>query len=329
MPDTKENQRLYPQPSGQKEGCGFPVMRFVAVFSLITGLIVASRKSNLHTHEKVLWRRIWGSCKKGDVVLADRAFCAFTDFWFLSKKELDCVMRLHQRRKEQKIIHRFNKNDYLVQWEKGKASQKAEWITLKKWEKIPETMTVRYIKVQVQIPGFRTKELTVATTLLDNKSYPANEIAALYRKRWMAELFLRNIKTTMHMDVLRCKTPEMVHKEFTFFIIAYNLVCSLVCESALKYGLNPYQISFKNTINIIRNWVSVMTGGNGKVRKDFIETLMMMVASQKIPTRNKKRQEPRAIKRRHNSTYQLLTKSRNFFQEIPHRHSYRKRRRVK
>jgi hypothetical protein len=329
MPDSKKNQKKYPQPSGQKEGCGFPVMRIVAVFSLVTGFILAYRKSSLNHHEVMLWKKMWNCFEKGDVVLGDRAYCSFAAYWLLMKKGIDSVMRLHQRRKG-KIIKKFSKNDYLVSWSRGNGSSRPKWMSLNQWKKIPDELMVRYVEAKVNIPGFRTKALTVATTLLDNKKYPADKLAELYRRRWMAELFLRDIKTTLRMEILRCKTPEMIHKEMAMFVIAYNLIRSLIWEAALENGTDPYRISFKGAVAAIRQWAPMIAMTKAtKEKEESIIVLKEIIAADKIPIRKIQRREPRAIKRRQNATYQLLTKPRNEFVEIQHRHRYTKDRKMK
>jgi len=325
MPDTEENQELYPQPSGQKAGCGFPVMRIVAMFSLATGIMLACRKSSLQNHEVIPWQDMWDCYQEGDVVLADRAYCSFAAYWILSKRNVDCVMRLHQARKENKIVEKYNKNDYLVRWQKGNLSSKPKWMSSEQWEEMPEQITVRYVKIEVDVPGFRTKSLTVATTLLDKDKYPARQLAELYRRRWMAELFLRDIKTTMRMEILRCKTPHMIHKELSIFLIAYNLIRSLIWQAAMLKGIDPYKISFKAAIDTIRHWATIIAMiEEDHKKKKTIEVLIETIAAGKIKTRKKIRREPRAIKRRPNSNYQLLTKPRNQFIEIHHRHCYRR-----
>ncbi len=323
MPDTEANQNLYPQPSGQKQGCGFPVMRIVAMFSLATGLVLAWCKSHLGVHERILWHQMWDNYRAGDVVLADRGYCSLADYWLLSQRGVDCVMRLHQRRKAKKIVKRLGRNDYLVQWQKSKKAPK--WLTPEQWKHIPDSMTVRQVKVNVDIPGFRTRSIVLATTLLDNKKYPPQALADLYRRRWLAELFLRDLKTTMRMNVVHCKTPEMVHKELTIFIIAYNLIRSMIWKAALKKGIDPYHISFAGALATIRQWAPLLPMiKNQKEKSQFINAILEVMASGIIPIRKKTRREPRAIKRRQNASYQLLTIPRNQFMEIPHRHSYRK-----
>lgn len=332
MPDTPQNQELYPQPSGQAQGCGFPVMKIVANFSLATGLLLNYCKSNLHVHEKILWQEMWDSYQEGDVVLGDRAFCGFADFFMLLEKNVDCVMRLHQARKapdpdkeDGTIIKKFNPNDYLVQWQKGRSCDRPDWVTEDLWRRMPQTITVRYIISIIENPGFRTRKVILATTLLDPKAYPAHALADLYRRRWMAELFLRDMKTTMRMDILRCKTPEMIHKELTLFIIAYNLIRTLIWQAACKKGIDPYRISFTGAMITIRQWANRVTAiGNKKEKKRFINTLLDILAMDIVPVRKEPKREPRATKRRPKN-YQLLTKPRNQFMEIPHRCDHKKR----
>lgn len=188
-------------------------------------------------------------------------------------------------------------------------------------------MIVRHVKITADIPGFRTKKLTLATTLLDHKKYPPQALADLYRRRWMAELFLRDIKTTMRMKVLRSKTPEMIQKELTTFIIAYNLIRSFIWETALDKGIDPYRISFKGAVVSIIQWTPLLANiADINEKKQCIDALRQVIATDLLPIRKKTRIriEPRAIKRRPNSSFQLLTKPRHEFSEIPHRHKYRK-----
>ena len=292
------------------------------MFSLLTGLMLSYRKSHLGVHERILWHQMWDDYRAGDVVLGDRGFCSLADYWMLLQRGVDCVMRLHQVRKEKRVIQRFNSNDCLVQWQKSKRAPK--WLTQEQWKHVPDCMTVRQVKVNINIAGFRTRTIILATTLLDNKKYPPQALADLYRRRWMAELFLKDIKTTMRMDVVHGKTPEMVHKELTIFIIAYNLIRSVIWNAALKKDIDPYRISFASALATIRQWTPLLpTIKKQKEKNQFIDAMFEVIASGIIPIRKKTRREPRAIKRRPKN-FQLLTKPRHQFQEIPHRHQYKK-----
>ncbi len=325
MPDTKENQECYPQPSGQKKGCGFPVMRIAGMFSLATGAMLACRKGSLHVSERTLWHEMWEQYQEGDIALADCGFCSFADYYLLKEKKVDCVMRLHQTRKEKEIIKIFNKNDYLVLWDKGKKSSKPNWMTPEQWDQLPKKMLVRHVKVAIDIPGIRTKNYILATTLLDPKEYPPSALAELYRRRWIVELFFRDIKATMRMKVLHCKTPKMIHKELTIFIIAYNLIRFFIWDTALSKGIAPYRISFKGAMDTILHWTPILpTIKGGAAKRAFIDAAMAIVAGALLPIRKEIRREPRAIKRRPNANYQRMTKPRREFREIQHRKKYKK-----
>jgi hypothetical protein len=266
MPDTEENQKLYPQPSGQKKGCGFPVMRVVALFSLQTGAWLNSGFGSLKVHESMIWQKMVKQLDPGDVILADRGYCSFAGYYQLLKLNIDSVMRLHQRRsKGVKKIKKLEKNDWLVEWTKVKPNPK--WITKKEWKEFPPYLRVRHVQINITIAGYRTKKITVATTLIDNKTYPKQAIADLYRRRWLAELFLRDLKTSMHMDVLRCKSPQLIYKEMTIYMIAYNLIRAIILQTALKKKIDPYRISFKGTVSTIRQWTPLMAALKNKQKK--------------------------------------------------------------
>lgn len=171
MPDTEANQKLYPQPSGQKPGCGFPVMRIVAVFSLATGVMLDVAKGALSFHERILFHGMWDKFCTGDVVLADRGFSSYADYYLLAKRGVDTVMRNHPRRKKStKILKKLGKNDAVVQWQKTKT--RPRWLKREQWLAMPDTMTVRQVTVHVKRPGFRTRTIRVVTTLLDEKASP-------------------------------------------------------------------------------------------------------------------------------------------------------------
>jgi hypothetical protein len=243
MPDTPENQHRYPQPSGQKRGCGFPVMRIVVVFSLATGAALDWAREALSVDERSLFRRLWPQLQAGDAILADRGFCSYADIWLLMRQGVDSVMRKHQARTTGvRPLRNLGRGDRLVEWLRGYARPK--WLTLEEWRAIPLSMTLRELTFVVPIKGFRTKSVTLATSLLDHCEFPREAFANLYEKRWMVELFLRDIKTSMGADVLRCRTPSMVEKELEMFLLAYNLTRAVMCEAADRHGIDRFCLSF-------------------------------------------------------------------------------------
>jgi hypothetical protein len=323
MPDTPQNQTAYPQPPGQKEGCGFPIMRIAVLFSLATGATIALVKDHWKTPERTLFRRLWMWLRPGDVLLADRGACSYADIFMLSQQGIECVMRNHPRRtKALTQIKRFGKADRLVLWHKSPDGP--QWLTHAQWEAIPERLRVREITVRVAIKGFRTTNLILVTTLTDPKTFPKEAFAELYLKRWRAELYLRDIKTTMGMDILRCKSPHMVEKELWMHMIAYNLVRALMLESAQTYNVASERISFKGTLSTLRQWAPVLINLSPRNPQyvSLYQTMLLYIAKDALPYRPY-RVEPRAIKRRP-KPYQYLTKPRHIFKEIPHRNRYRK-----
>jgi hypothetical protein len=322
MPDTRSLQKLYPQPRGQKRGCGFPVMRLVVSFSLATGALVHWARGSLATGERVLFHKLWKNFRSGDVILADRGFCSFADYYFLCQRGIDCVMRLHSRRSVGlRQIRRLGRGDYLVDWVRSNVCP--DWVDRKVWRAMPQTLRVRHVTFRVEHPGFRTDSITVATTLLDPHIYSSRSLAELYRRRWNAELFLRDIKISMGMDVLRCKSAPMVHRELLIHVAVYNLVRAMMMLAAKTYPTDPTRLSFKATMGFIRQWAPVLAATTSRAAKrDLIDVLLYYIAQQIVPYRPN-RVEPRALKRRPKN-YQRLTQPRHEFREIKHRNRYLK-----
>ncbi len=323
MPDTPENQKAYPQPKGQKPGCGFPVMRIVVMFLLAGGTILDLAQGALSMHERDLFRKLWHLFDPGDVALTDRGFCSYADMYYLTLRGVDCVMRKNQgRKKGLKVIKRLGKNDRIVQWEKTHACP--TWLTREQWQAMPDTITLREITVTVDVPGIRSDQIVIVTTLLDPGAFPRKAFADLYCRRWNAELYLRDIKTTMGMDILRCKTPEMVVKEMWMHVIGYNLVRAMMIEAAVKYNVPLDRISYKGTVSTVRQWspATATPDLDEGLRREIYQKMLYYIAKDKLPYRPN-RVEPRAQKRRPKS-YQYLTKPRESFEEIPHRERYKK-----
>jgi hypothetical protein len=323
MPDTEENQGFYPQPRGQKPGCGFPVMRVVALFSLATGTLLALAKDPLAVHERTLFRRLWKRLEPGEVVLGDRGFNSFADLYWLGVAGVDSVMRKHQRRGAgSKRRRRLGKNDWLVDW--FKTGPCPHWLSPEEWRSMPETLVVREIICAVDIPGFRSESFVVVTTLLDPIAFPKRAFAQLYRRRWRAELHLRDMKIALGMDILRCKSPDMVHKELRMFAIAYNLIRAFMLDSARAHTACLDRISFKGTLSTLRQWAPLFLdrGTHNEAHSEILRLLLFYVARDSLPDRPN-RVEPRARKRRPKN-YALLTRPRSIFNDCPHRNRYRR-----
>jgi hypothetical protein len=320
LPDTRKNQKPYPQPSTQKQGCGFPVLKFAVLFSLASGAVLNVLLGNLHDHDLRLLHGLWEALKKGDILLGDRAFGEYTTLAGLPLQGVDVVARLHQARKvDFRKATRLGKRDGLFVWTKG--CQQSKILSASEWALLPAQITVRLIRFSATIRGFRSRRITLVTTLLDAKLYPAQELIALYARRWRLELCLRDLKTTMGMEELRCQTPDMAEKELLAYLVAHNLVRCLMAEAVATYQVELERVSFKGSVDALRQYSNAISQArNQKMRAKLWEDLLLNLARDLVPCRPN-RQEPRAVKRRP-KPYPLLNRPRRKFMEISHRNRY-------
>ena len=255
MPDTQQNQAVWPQQRNQKPGCGFPQASVCACFCLYTGSLLSYELGNKKSHELPMLRKQLNTFKTGDIFLGDKGFCSFYDINNFKNRGVDSVITLARRIpvKEATAVKVLGDNDYLIHWKKPVKTKSSSY-SQTDWEALPDTLLLRQIKVTVDQPGYRVSTFYFVTTLLDSESYPASELADLYFQRWQVELFFRDIKTTMGMDVLRCKTPDMIRKELLMHLIAYNCTRCLIFDASDKENIAIKRISFKASIQAIRQW---------------------------------------------------------------------------
>lgn len=318
MPDTAANQRCWPQPTTQKEGLGFPCLKMVGLFSLSSGGLESYATGTLHQHDSVLFRELWSSLRKGDLVVGDRAFCSYAALGQLAQRGIDSVVRLHQARKVSfREGRRLGPDDRLITW--TKPTQRLEAWSAQEWEALPESMELRVIRLQVTAPGFRTRTVTLVTTLTDPQAYPAEEIRALYGQRWTVELHFYQIKILLGLDILRCQSPDRIEAEALVHLIAYNLIRLLMQQASEVHGTNLGRISFKGTLDTVRHFAPAIHAASEMPRRQqaLIDQMLAIIASDSIPERPG-RSEPRAKKRR-GKNYHLLTKPRNQMHIPAHR----------
>lgn len=324
MPDTPANQEEWPQSRSQKPGCGFPTMRICGCFSLQTGGLLSYEAANKKSHELPLLRKQSDTFREDDIFLGDKGFCSFYDVSWLRDKGVDSVVTLARRKpvSASKAIKKLGENDLLIKWKKPAYQKKCAY-SREEWEKLPNELVLRQIKVVVAVPGFRVKEFYIVTTLLDNQEYSVDDIAGLYLRRWDVELFFRDIKTTMGMDILRCLSPDMVRKEVLMHFIAYNCIRRLMYEAAEEASVKVREISFKGSLQALRSWEPHLnnSAAGKKERLKMISDLYEAISNNTILQRPG-RQEPRCVKRRP-KPYQLMTRPRHEMEEIPHRSQYR------
>ena len=163
-------------------------------------------------------------------MLADRLMCAWTEMVMLKQRGVDCVCRLtSHRRADFRRGKRLGPGDHIGQWLKP---TKPRSIDRETYDMLPESLTIREIRVRIEPAGFRTEILVIAITLLDAEEFTKDDLAQIYRARWNAELDLRSLKRTLQMDILRCKTPELVRKEIWTHVLAYNLIRTIMAQAA-------------------------------------------------------------------------------------------------
>ena len=301
MPDTPQNQSAYPQPVVQKPGLGFPLARIAAVFSLACGAVLdvaICRYAGKGQSELGMLRALWNMFRPGDVLLADHLMCSWTEMVMLKQRGVDCVCRFTSHRKADfRRGKRLGQDDHIVQWPKP---AKPRSIDRKTYNTLPEYLTVRECRVRIEQPGFRIRILVIATTLLDPEEFTITDLAQLYRARWNAELDLRSLKQTLQMDVLRCKTPELVRKELWTHILAYNLIRTIMAQAAKQYGIEPRSISFKGTVQTLEAFqpIIALRGQHDAIfRRYLYQQLLEAIAIHRVADRPD-RYEPRRKKRR-------------------------------
>jgi DDE family transposase len=321
LPDTKKNQKRYPQSAVQKKGCGFPVLKFTVFFSLCSGAVLNVMMGNLHDHDLRLLHGLWQALLKGDILLGDRAFGEYTTLAALPNwLGVDVVARLHQRRRADfRKGQRLGKHDGLFVWTKG--CQQSPILSPDQWALLPAQITVRIVRFTATIRGFRARRITLVTSLLDPKLYPAQELIALYARRWRLELCLRDLKTTMGMEQLRCQTPDMAQKELLTYLVAHNLVRCLMAKAVATYQVDLERVSFKGSVDALRQYSGAISQARTKKMRDQLwRDLLLNLARDLVPYRPN-RHEPRAVKHRP-KPHPLLNRPRRSFREIPHRNLY-------
>jgi len=299
MPDTPANQAEYPQPSSQRPGIGFPIARVVVLFCLATGAVIETaigKYQGKKTGENTLFRGLWDEgLAAGDVVLGDRYYCSYFDLALLKARGVDSVCRLHQRRPNDfRRGRRLGREDRVVTWTRP---ARPDWMDESTYETVPVTMEVRMVRIRVTRRGFRTRVLDLVTTLLDPAIYTKKDLGDLYRRRWEAELHLRAIKVVLGLDVLRCKTPEMVRKEFWMGLLGYNVIRATMAEAAQAHGRVPHRVSFKGALQTVQAYAEALRDGTSEQRRWLWKIVLESVATDEVGHRPD-RAEPRARKRR-------------------------------
>lgn len=310
MPDTPENQHEYPQNPSQKPGLGFPIARLAGIVSLSCGAILSlgiCRYAGKGQSERSLLRQLWDLLSPGEILLTDALLSSWAEMLMLKQRGVDLVSRMNKavRSADFSLGKQLGKEDHVVHWPKPSSIRWLDWPTYKS---LPDYIEVREVKVRVEQPGFRTRSLVVVTTLLDPIETTKEELASLYRRRWSNELDIRNIKIALQMDILRCKTPELVRKEIWTHVLAYNLIRTVMAQAALRHAIHPRTISFKGTLQILDAFhpiIAIKEQKETMALENMYRQMLDAVAIHRVADRPD-RFEPRKRKRRPRKADRLM-----------------------
>jgi Transposase DDE domain len=295
MPDTPENQAAYPQPPTQEPGVGFPLARVVVLLSLATGachdLAIAPYEGK-GTGETTLLRAMYGSLRPGDVVLADALFDNYFLICELRRRGIDVVVRAQYERVGSQVLQDRPDGEILL-WRRP---NKPRGMTGRQYRQYPEVLLMRQVTVDARDKENRAERFQVITTILD-AAIDGGQIGDLYERRWEGEVDIRSIKSVMHMDILRCKAPEMVRKEIWAHLLAYNLLRTVMAVAAAENGLEPRQVSFKGAKQAVTAFAPKLEAARPKARPALIDAMLAVIAYHRVGDRPG-RWEPRARKRR-------------------------------
>ena len=298
LADTQENQAAFPQPTSQQPGLGFPMMRLVVLLAFATAAIIGAADgpyAGKETGETALLRQLFDQFRAGDVLVADRFYCSYFMIALLQQHGVDAAFRLHQRRHyDFRRGRHVGHEDHVVEWRRP---QRPAWMDPATYATMPETLTVRELRFTIDQPGYRSRAIVMATTLIDETLYSKNDVADLYHQRWLAELDICSIKQTLGMKVLVCKTPAMARKELWAHLLGYNLARKTAAQAALESGLRPRQLSFAGTVQTLEAFAMALLTIDPQCRLALGQSMLAAIARHIVGDRPG-RVEPRRVKRR-------------------------------
>lgn len=312
LPDTPENQAMYPAPRTQKPGLGFPTVRAVAIISLATAAVTElamAPYAGKKTGEGALLRSVMGNLNPGDVAVMDRYYCSFMMIALLLLQGTQtCARKNKSRHTDFRRGRRLGSYDHIIVWTRP---QRPVWMTEEVYATIPQKLELREIRYHVVERGRRTKVIDVITTLTDAEKFQKEEIAELYGFRWNSELDIRSIKTSLNLNHVRCKSPEMVHREVWTTILGYNLIRTTAAGAALVHGKQPRQLSFTSACQyVLATWMVLSSGLLSRdTMDDICRTMLRQIAECEVANRPG-RLEPRVLKRRRHG-YEMMKEPRN------------------
>jgi hypothetical protein len=320
MADTPRNRAAYP-PNECGRTPGFPQLRFVALFSWLSGAILAVAQGTLNTSEVALLHSLAAQLSRGDILLGDRGFGSFPVMAWLQNLGVDFLGRTTRRVDGRRRFQRLGRNDWLLHWSRN-SSCLSPWLTELERLALPAQMVVRAVRGSCYQKGFRVRQVTVITTLLDPERYPAEEILRAYLRRWRLEMCLDDLKTTLQMDFMRARSPEMVQKEMYTRLIAHNLLRCLMAQAANRHQVPLERLSFKGSLDALRHFAQAMARARSKAKRQRLWDSLLETLSRDLVPERPGRREPRAVKRK-KTKYPRLEGLRRSFRERPKRNTRR------
>lgn len=303
--DTPDNQEVYPQTALQKPGLGFPLIRVVVLLTLATASLVGTAwgpYSGKETGETALFRQLLELLRDNDLVVADRYYCSYWMIALLVGHGVDAVFRLHQlRRYDFRRGQRLGSDDHRVVWVKP---QRPDWMSKELYAQMPETLTVREVRFRVTQPGYRSREIIVATTLANATQTSKALIADIYHQRWHVELDIRSIKQTMGLCHIYCKSPGMIDRHLWMTFLGYNLIRKVMAIAAVAHGLRPRQLSFAGALQILEAFRWLLPRPEELRPQEELRVVLAALAAHQVGHRPG-RVEPRRVKRRRDKYQQL------------------------
>lgn len=315
LADTKKNRTAYPPLQCQPGQPAFPMLRFVVLFSLLSGAILAAAQGSLAVSELSLLAQLAGQLAKGDILIGDRGFGCYPVIARLQHTlGVDFIGRTTRRIDGRRRLQRLGRNDWLIEWTKGKIP--SPWMSLAQWQALPATLRLRAVKGALYQKGFRVRQVTVLTTLRDPAAYPATEILGAYLRRWRLEMCLDDLKTTLQLEGVRSRSPEMAQQELWTRLIAHNLLRCVMAQAAAEHRVPLARISFKGSLDAVRQFSQAMAQARSKQKRQQLRTeLLRTLAADLVPERPGRR-EPRAVKRRKRKYPRLVGPRRQFRDQL-------------
>ena len=290
--------------------------------------MLAAAQSSLRVSELAVLHRLAAQLAVGHILVGDRGFGCFPVIvWLRVVRPVDFVGRTTRRIDGRRRLRRLGPNDWLLSWT-ASSSCTSPWLSPLIQALLPTQMTLRAVKGSCYHKGFRVRRVTVVTTLLDPGLYPAQEILQAYLRRWRLEMCLDDLKTSLHMECLRGRTPQTLQRELYTRLTAHNLIRCLMAQAASAHHVPLERLSFKGSLDALRQFAQAMAQAPSRARRQRLWNLLLQTLASDLVPERRGRREPRAVKRRKNK-YPRLDAPRHKFRDHPKRHARRKKARLR